>query len=200
MGHLPKTPHASEYQNTYYGEKTSDYGHWERERTGTRNGSNLSSAPVYQMNWVEDNRQMSAAPQEQPEEPPKNLDDYTDKGKDEDHLAAEDDYKDNFKDGNPSAATSAADSYQSAFDRAAAAGKDMTPNDYLTTLAGNKKMGVNRFIGYLGDKNRLANEEQNYASGNFMDQAKYLDFKGPPTLNDPSEAYDKYKNDIDSIG
>ena len=134
------------------------------------------------------------------EEPPKTLDDYTDRPKDEDHLAAEDDYKDNFKNGNPWAATSAVDSYQSAFDRAVAAGKDMTANDYLMTLADNKKKGVNRFIGYLGEKNRLAAEEQAYASVNFMDKAKHLNFKGPPTLNDPSEAYDKYKNDIDSIG
>ena len=130
----------------------------------------------------------------------KTLDDYTDRAKDEDHLAAEDAYKDNYKNGNPWAATSAVDSYKSAFDRATAAGKDMTANDYLMQRADDKKGGVNRFIGYLGDKNTLANEEQNYAFENFMDKAKHLDFKGPPTLNDPSEAYDKYKNDIDSIG
>ena len=135
----------------------------------------------------------------EPEAPPKTLDDYTDRAKDEDHLAAEDAYKDNYKNGNPWAATSAVDSYKSAFDRATAAGKDMTANDYLMQRADDKKGGVNRFIGYLGDKNTLANEEQNYAFENFMDKAEHLDFKGPPTLNDPSEAYDKYKNDIDSI-
>ena len=134
------------------------------------------------------------------EGPKKTLDDYIDRPKDEDHLAAEDDYKDNFKNGNPWAATSAVDSYQTAFNNAAAAGKKMTANDYLMQRADDKKGGVNRFIGYLGDKNTLANEEQNYAFENFMDKAKHLDFKGPPTLNDPSEAYDKYKNDIDSIG
>jgi len=129
----------------------------------------------------------------------KTLDDYTDRPKDEDHLAAEDAYQENFKNGNPWAATSAVDSYQTAFDRATAAGKSMTANDYLMQRADDKKGGVNRFIGYLGDKNRLANEEQNYASENFMDKAKHLDFQGPPELDDPYDTYSKYKSDIDSI-
>ena len=136
---------------------------------------------------------------QEPEEPPKTLDDYTDRPKDEDHLGAEDAYKDNYKNGNPWEATSAVDSYQTAFDRAVAAGKDMTANDYLMQRSDDKKGGVNRFIGYLGDKNTLNNEEQNYSFENFMDKSEHLGFK-PPTLNDPSESYDKYKNDIDSIG
>ena len=148
--------------------------------------------------------QQPAPSTQEPEEPPKTLDDYTDRAKDEDHLAAEDAYKDNYKNGNPWEATSAVDSYQTAFDRAVAAGSKMTANDYLMQRSDDKKGtnggGVNRFIGYLGDKNTLANEEQDYAFKNFMDKAEHLDFKGPPTLDDPSEAYDKYKNDIDSIG
>ena len=142
---------------------------------------------------------LSVAKQTEETEAPKTLDDYTDRPKDEDHLAAEDAYKENFKNGNPWAPTSAVDSYESAFNNAVAAGREMTALDYLNRRADDKKGGVNRFIDYLGDKNTLNNEEQNYAFSNFMDKAKHLDFK-PPTLNDPSEFYEKYKNDIDSIG
>jgi len=143
---------------------------------------------------------LSVAKQEDSGEEKKTLDDFKDIDKDEDFLKAEDAYQENFKNGNPWAATSAVDSYQTAFNNAAGAGRKMSANDYLMQRADDKKGGVNRFIGYLGDKNTLANEEQNYAFSNLMAKAKHLDFQGPPELDDPYDTYSKYKSDIDSIG
>ena len=173
MAYVSRTPYASEYENTYYGEKTSDYGHWERERTGTRNGHNNTTAPVYEMNWVEDNRQMSAPskPAQQETAAPVEPEETT-----ADHKGAEADYNQSFE------PTTAADSYQSAFDRAVTAGQDLTADEYLSQRPGNKQGNGNRFTEFLEEGNAPASEELS-----------------PPALLEPSSQNDRYEGDIASI-
>ena len=54
-----KPKNAYEYNNTYYDDKTSDYGHYEPEITGKRYGRDGSMASIKEMRWVEDNGQFS---------------------------------------------------------------------------------------------------------------------------------------------
>ena len=119
-------------------------------------------------------------------------------GKSDDHKAAEENYDKHFEDGNPWDTTSAVDSYQSAFDRATAAGQDMTAGDYLRQRADDKKGGVNRFTHYLTDHNTLASHESHRSSMNAIKKAEYEDLE-PPALVEPGNLYDRYKGDIDSI-
>ena len=119
-------------------------------------------------------------------------------GKTDDHKTAEANYDKHFEDGNPWDTTSAVDSYKSAFDRATAAGQDMTAGDYLRQRADDKKGGVNRFTHYLTDHNTLASHESHRSSMNAIKKAEYEDLE-PPALVDPGNLYDRYKGDIDSI-
>ena len=178
MAFVPRTPYASEYENTHYGEKTSDYGHWEREATGMRHGHNHTTARTYKMNWVEDNRQMAAPSESAPSEPaqqetsaPVEQEETT-----ADHKGAEADYSQSFE------PTTAAESYQSAFDRAVTAGKDITADEYLNQRPENKQGNGNRFTEFLDEGNAPASEEL-----------------GPPALLEPSNQNDRYEGDIDSI-
>ena len=53
MGASRRKPLASEYNNTSYGKQTSTHGSWMRMPTGTRYGSNGSTARIYEMQWQE---------------------------------------------------------------------------------------------------------------------------------------------------
>ena len=120
-------------------------------------------------------------------------------GKSDDHKTAEENYDKHFDgDGNPWDTTSAVDSYQTAFDRATAAGKELTAGDYLRQRADDKKGGVNRFNHYLTDHNTLASHESHRGSMNAIKKAKHEGLE-PPSLIDPGDLYDRYKGDIDSI-
>ena len=120
-------------------------------------------------------------------------------GKTDDHKTAEENYDKHFEDGNPWDTTNAVDSYQSAFDRATAAGQDMTAGDYLRQRADDKKGGVNRFTNYLTDHNTLASHESHRSAMNAIKKAGHVGLE-PPALIDPGDLYNKYKGDIDSIG
>ena len=141
--------------------------------------------------------EQSPEPIAEAEEPPKEP--FEPVGKTDDHKTAEENYDKNFEDGNPWDTTSAVDSYQSAFDRAVAAGNDMTAGDYLRQRTDDKKGGVNRFTNYLTDHNTLASHESHRASMNAIKKAEYEGLE-PPALVDPGDLYNKYKGDIDSIG
>ena len=136
------------------------------------------------------------APEEEeesaPEEPFEKI------AKSEDHLEAEANYDKHFENGNPWAATSAVDSYESAFKNATAAGRDMSAGDYLRQRADDKKGGVNRFIHYLKDSNTLAAHEGHHAAMNAIKKAGHVGLQ-PPELIDPGDLYDDYKKDIDKI-
>ena len=119
--------------------------------------------------------------------------------KTEDHLAAEEAYNSHYNNGSPSASTSAVDSYNAAFDNATALGRDITASDYLMQRADDKKGGVNRFMGYLSDKNTLARHETQHAASNFIDKIVDIGIK-PPELSDPYDLYKKYRSDILKIG
>ena len=94
--------------------------------------------------------------------------------------------------------SSAVDSYTSAFDRAVAAGRDMTAGDYLRQRSDDKKSGVGRFTHFLRDSNTLAAHEGNRAAGTAIKRAEYEQLD-PPQLIDPGDLYDRYKGDIDDI-
>ena len=74
----------------------------------------------------------------------------------------------------------------------------MTAGDYLRERTDDKKGGVNRFTDYLTDHNTLASHESNRASQNAINKAEYEELN-PPGLLNPSDLYDRYKGDIDSI-
>ena len=138
--------------------------------------------------------QKAEAPeQEAPKEP------FEPVGKSDDHKTAEANYDKHFQNGNPWDTTSAVDSYQSAFDRVAAAGREMNAGEYLRQRADDKKGGVNRFTHYLTDHNTLASHESHRASMNAIKKAGHVGLE-PPALIDPDDLYNKYKGDIDSIG
>ena len=120
-------------------------------------------------------------------------------GKSDDHKTAEENYDKHFDgDSNPWDTTSAVDSYQSAFDRVTAAGKEMNAGEYLRQRADDKKGGVNRFTHYLTDHNTLASHEGHRAAMNAIKKAGHVGLE-PPALLDPGDLYDRYKDDIDSI-
>ena len=116
---------------------------------------------------------------------------FQEEGKSDEHLAAESQASGNGQ-GN------AGDSYQSAFDRAVAAGRDISAGDYLRQRADDKKGGVNRFTAYLKDSNTLASHEGHHAAMNAIKKAEYEGLN-PPELIDPGDLYDDYKKDIDKI-
>ena len=118
--------------------------------------------------------------------------------KSEDHLEAEANYDKHFENGNPWDTTSAVDSYETAFARAAAGGRELTAGDYLRQRADDKKGGVGRFTHYLKDSNTLAAHEGNRAAKTAIKRAEYEGLN-PPELIDPGDLYDKYKGDIDDI-
>jgi hypothetical protein len=123
-------------------------------------------------------------------------DPYSPSEKSEEHLQAEADYGD----GDFPEMTSAADSYQSAFDKAVAAGREMDSGDYLRQRSDDKKSWVtNRFMPYLSNKNELGRHEQHHAASNAIDRAVEAGVE-PPSLSDPMDIYDKMKEDIEDIG
>jgi len=132
------------------------------------------------------------APEEEEEKDP-----FQPRDKSEDHLQAEKDYLSHYEGGNPWAPSSAVESYNSAFNNAKEAGREMTAQDYLMQRADDKKSQVaNRFMPYLADKNELARHEQHHAWSTALDRAIYNGVK-PPELNDPYKIYEKYKKDLD---
>ena len=121
---------------------------------------------------------------------------YSPREKSEQHLQAEADYGD----GSFPETNSAVDSYNTAFNNATEAGRDMTAGDLLRqTSADNKDWITNRFMPYIGNKNELARHEQHHAASDAIGYADHVGVK-PPELGDPMDAYNRFKEDIDNIG
>ena len=118
--------------------------------------------------------------------------------KSEDHLEAEANYDKHFENGNPWDTTSAVQSYETAFARAAASGRELSAGDYLRQRADDKKGGVNRFTHFLKDSNTLGAHEGHRAAMNAIKRADHVGLQ-PPELIDPGDLYDKYKKDIDDV-
>lgn len=121
---------------------------------------------------------------------------FTPREKSDDQVAAEADHGD----GSMPGTNSAADSYNTAFNNATEAGRDMSAGDLMRQTSDDKKSWINnRFMPYMSNKNELARHESNYAASNAIDRAEYAGMK-PPELGDPMDSYDKFKEDIENIG
>ena len=121
---------------------------------------------------------------------------YAPREKSDAHVAAEAAYGD----GSFPETNSAADSYNTAFDNATEAGRDMTAGDLMRQTSDDKKDWItNRFMPYVSNKNELGRHDQHHAASNAIDRAAYAGMK-PPELGDPMDAYDEFKKDIDNIG
>ena len=121
---------------------------------------------------------------------------YTPREESDEHVAAEAAYGD----GSFPETNSAVDSYNTAFNNATEAGRDMTAGDLMRQTSDDKKDWItNRFMGYLKDKNALTGHEQHWAASNAIDRAAHAGMK-PPELGDPMDSYDKFKEDIENIG
>ena len=95
--------------------------------------------------------------------------------------------------------SSAVNSYNQAFDAAAAAGRDMSAGDMLRYSAANKKAWITgEFMPYMSTKNELARHESHHAASNAIDRAFAAGVKAPE-LSDPMEYYEKFKRDIEEI-
>lgn len=97
------------------------------------------------------------------------------------------------------AMSSAVDSYNTAFDAATAAGRDMSAGDMLRQRADDKKSWITgQFMPYMSTKNELARHESHHAASNAIARAAEAGVK-PPELGDPMESYEKFKEDIENI-
>lgn len=121
---------------------------------------------------------------------------FTPQEKSDEHVAAEADYGDgSFPESN-----SAADSYNTAFNNATEAGRDMTAGDLMRQTSDDKMDWVtNRFMPYVSGQNKLGRHEQHHAASNAIGRAAHAGME-PPSLSDPMDSYNKYKDDLDSIG
>ena len=144
-------------------------------------------ADEYRLRQQKEEEPAAAAAEPEPAKEP-----FQEADKSDDHQAAEDNFT------QPGATSSATDSYQSAFARAVAAGREMTAGDYLRQRADDKKAGVGRFTHFLKDSNTLAAHEGNRAAQTAIKRAEYEELD-PPQLIDPGDLYDRYKGDIDDI-
>ena len=98
------------------------------------------------------------------------------------------------------AMSSAVDSYNTAFDAATAAGRDMSAGDMLRQRADDKKTWItDKFMKFMGTKNELARHENYHAASNAIDRIFEAGVKAPE-LSDPMEYYEKFKRDIEDIG
>lgn len=112
------------------------------------------------------------------------------------HIALQDEYGD----GAFPELSSAADSYDAAFNRATEAGREMSAGDYLRQRSDDKKRWItNRFMPYMDTKNELARHEQHHAASNAISRAAAAGLK-PPELGDPMEMYKRMREDIEDIG
>ena len=58
---------------------------------------------------------------------------------------------------------------------------------------------TNLFMPYVQGKNELGRHEQHHAASNAIDRAAHAGIE-PPELGDPMDSYDRFKEDIESIG
>ena len=121
---------------------------------------------------------------------------FSPREKSEQHQQAEADYgDDSFPETN-----SAVDSYNTAFNNAAEAGRDMTAGDLMRHTSDDKESWItNRFMPYISNKNELARHESNYAASNAIGRADHAGMK-PPELANAMKSYDRFKEDIENIG
>ena len=97
------------------------------------------------------------------------------------------------------AMSSAVDSYNTAFDAATAAGRDMSAGDMLRQRADDKKSWITgKFMPYMSTKNELARHESHHAASNAIARAAHAGVE-PPVLKNPMEDYDKFREDIENI-
>ena len=108
--------------------------------------------------------------------------------------------EDEYGEGAFPAMSSAVDSYNTAFDNATAAGRDMSAGDMLRQRADDKKEWItNRFMPYMSTKNELARHESHHAASNAIGRAAHVGMK-LPELADAMKSYDRFKEDIENIG
>lgn len=94
--------------------------------------------------------------------------------------------------------TSAQDSYDTAFNRTAEAGRDMEAGDYLRQRADDKREWVtDKYMPYLQTKNELSRHESNYASKNAINEMQDLEIAD---YSDPMDWYNKMKDDLEDVG
>ena len=138
----------------------------------------------------------AASKSEDSADPEADQEPYTPREKSDEHLAAEEAHGD----GSFPETNSAADSYNTAFNNATEAGRDMTAGDLMRQTSDDKKDWItNRFMPYLSNKNELARHDQHHAASNAIDRAAHAGIE-PPELSDPMDYYEKFKGDIGDIG
>jgi hypothetical protein len=94
--------------------------------------------------------------------------------------------------------TNAQDSYNSAFNQATEAGRDMESGDYLRQRADDKREWVtDKYMPYLQTKNELARHEGNYAAKNAIHEMQDLEVAD---YTDPMDWYNKMKDDLEDVG
>ena len=125
---------------------------------------------------------------------------WSDPSSDNDLKAAQENYDKHFENGNPWAATSATDLYNESFSDTANNGRGLHSDavQFMFGRADQKKAGVNRFIDFLGDANKLTAAQQHASSMSAIENIAAMGVK-PVDFTDPMDLYNNYKDDIDDI-